>query len=160
VRVDTSAAVRAHEENWLPILELAVEEVFEIMLGCRAKPALKPGSAVKAEFTAMVGLAGALCGVLVLACDGQAARQIARSLLGDIANSEAHVSDALGELSNMVAGNFKNKLTGLDGHCMLSVPTVISGGGYTFRSLAAGDMLDTCMLFEGFPVAVRLELHN
>ncbi len=30
-------AKRSHEENWLPILELAIEEVFEIMLGCQVK---------------------------------------------------------------------------------------------------------------------------
>ncbi len=39
-----SAAVRAHEENWLPILVLSVQEVFEIMVGCHAKPAPKPFS--------------------------------------------------------------------------------------------------------------------
>ena len=31
-------AKRSHEENWLPILELAIQEVFEIMLGCKVKP--------------------------------------------------------------------------------------------------------------------------
>ena len=157
--VDTSAAVRAHEENWLPVLELSVEEVFEIMLGCRARPA-KSGHPIHAEFTAMVGLAGALCGVLAIGCDAQAARQIAKSLLGNIVESEAQVCDALGEICNMIAGNFKNKLTGLDGRCMLSVPTIVSGGEYHFRSLANGDLLETCMLFEDFPVAVRLELHS
>ena len=35
---DASLVTRSHEENWLPILELAVEEVFEIMVGCRVKP--------------------------------------------------------------------------------------------------------------------------
>jgi hypothetical protein len=35
---DTSFITRSHEENWLPVLELAVEEVFEIMLGSRVKP--------------------------------------------------------------------------------------------------------------------------
>ena len=106
--VDTSAAVRAHEEDWLPILELSVEEVFEIMLGVRATPAAKPGPEVNAEFTAMVGLAGALCGVLAIGCDAQTARQIAKCLLGEIVESEEQVSDALGEICNMVAGNFES----------------------------------------------------
>ena len=35
---DAAFAKLAREENWLPILELAVEEVFEIMLGCQVKP--------------------------------------------------------------------------------------------------------------------------
>jgi len=158
--VDTSAAVRSHEENWQPVLELAVEEVFEIMLGCRVRPTSKAEHQAGGEFTAMVGLAGALCGVLSVCCDAQTASRLARRMLGDIVESEEQVSDALGEICNMVAGNFKNKLAGMDGRCMLSVPTVISGGEYEFRSLTDGDTLDVCVLFEGAPVAVQLALHG
>ena len=34
----TSFAARSKEENWLPVLELAVEEVFGIMLNAKVKP--------------------------------------------------------------------------------------------------------------------------
>jgi outer membrane protein OmpA-like peptidoglycan-associated protein len=105
VSTDISFATRAQEENWLPILELAVEEVFEIMLGCRVKPASSE-LMVNEEFTAMVGLAGALCGVLTIRCDAKTARQVAKSMLGDTADSEQQVADALGEVCNMIAGNF------------------------------------------------------
>ena len=43
--------------------------------------------------------------------------------------------DALGEICNMVAGNFKNKVSGLGNGCMLSVPTVITGRDYHCHSL-------------------------
>jgi chemotaxis protein CheX len=158
--VDISAVARSHEENWRPILELAVEEVLEIMLGCRVKPVPKSESKTSPEFTAMIGLAGSLCGVLTVSCDAPTASQLAKCMLGDIVSSEEQVSDALGEICNMVAGNFKNKLTGLDGRCLLSIPTVISGGEYQFRSLADGDPLDVCVLFEGAPVSIRLKLHR
>jgi len=158
--VDTSAVVRSHEENWQPILELAVEEVLEIMVGCRVKPAPKSECKTSPEFTGMIGLAGSLCGVLTVSCSAETARQLAKCMLGDVVSSEDQVSDALGEICNMIAGNFKNKLTGLDGRCLLSVPTVISGGEYQFRSLADGDPLDVCVLFEEAPVSVRLELHG
>jgi chemotaxis protein CheX len=158
--VDTSAAVRSHEENWQPILELAVEEVFEIMLRCRVKPTPRPEPEANVEFTAMVGLAGSLCGVLSVCCDAPTAKQMAWRMLGDSASTDDQVSDALGEVCNMVAGNFKNKLAGMDGRCLLSVPTVICGGEYQFRSLADGELLDVCVVFEGAPVAVRLELHT
>jgi chemotaxis protein CheX len=98
--------------------------------------------------------------VLAVSCNAATARQLAKCMLGDMVSSENQVSDALGEICNMVAGNFKNKLTGLDGRCLLSIPTVISGGEYQFRSLAGGDPLDVCVLFEDAPVSVRLELHG
>ena len=157
---DTSLATRSHEENWLPILELAVEEVFEIMVGCRVKPVAQSEHTPNAEFTAMVGMAGSLCGILTVCCDAKTARHVAKCLLGDTADSEEQVADALGEICNMIAGNFKNKLAGTDDRCMLSVPTVISGGEYSFHSLADGDSMETVLLFEGAPVAVRLQLQS
>jgi chemotaxis protein CheX len=81
-------------------------------------------------------------------------------MLGDTADAEQQVADALGEICNMIAGNFKNKLAGTDERCLLSVPTVISGGEYSFRSMADGDVVDTVLLFEGAPVAVCLQLQG
>jgi chemotaxis protein CheX len=155
---DISFVTRSKEEDWRPVLELAVEEVFEIMLGCRVKPVVD--HTPNPEYTAMIGLAGALCGILTISCDAKTASQLATCMLGGAADSGEQVSDALGEICNMVAGNFKNKLAGTDERCMLSVPTVISGGEYSFRSMADGNSLETIVLFESAPVAVRLQLHN
>jgi chemotaxis protein CheX len=157
---DGGLAKRSHEENWLPILELAIQEVFEIMLGCQVNPMAPSEHNANAEFTAMVGLAGALCGILTVRCDANTAHQIATRMLGDAAGSEEQAADALGEMCNMITGNFKNKLAGTDEQCMLSVPSVISGGKYSFRSLADGVSIETAVLFEGAPVFVRLQLHS
>ena len=157
---DTSFITRSHEENWLPVLELAVEEVFEIMLGCRIKPTPKGDQPPSGDFTAMIGLAGALCGILTVCCNAKTAGQIAKKMLGDTATSTDEVGDALGEMCNMIAGNFKNKLAGTDERCMLSVPSVISGGEYSLHSLADGNTVETIFLFEGDQVAVRLQLQS
>jgi hypothetical protein len=106
---DMSVAVRAQEENWLPILELAVQEVFEIMLGCRLEPAAGSERKAASEVTAMVGLAGALCGILTMGCGARSANLIAARMLGtDVASSGEQVCDALGEICNMIAGNFES----------------------------------------------------
>jgi chemotaxis protein CheX len=157
----TSISARAQNENWLPILELALQEVFEIMLGCRLEPAAGSEQRTGGEITAMVGLAGSACGVLTVCCSARAAAAVATHMLGaETVRSEDHVWDALGELCNMIAGNFKSKLSGVDGTCMLSVPTVITGGEYSFHALADGGSLETTMLFEGMPIIVRLDLHS
>jgi chemotaxis protein CheX len=157
---DTSFITRSHEENWLPVLELAVEEVFEIMAGCRVKPVQASEHPPEGEFTAMIGLAGALCGILTVRCSGMTAGEIAKKMLGDTATSPDEVGDALGEICNMIAGNFKNKLAGTDERCMLSVPTVISGEEYSLRSMAEGNSVETVVLFEDAAVTVRLELQS
>ena len=106
---DISMVARSRVENWLPILELAVEEVFEIMLGCRVKPVTPDDQRTAEGCTALVGLAGALCGMLTFSCDSKTAREVAQGMLGaEIAASEEQVSDALGEICNMIAGNFES----------------------------------------------------
>jgi len=157
---DTTFVTRSHEENWLPVLELAIEEVFEIMVGCRVKSVAGSEHRPNGEFTAMIGLAGALCGILTVRCDRKTAAQIAKKMLGDTATSADEVGDALGEICNMIAGNFKNKLAGTDERCMLSVPTVVSGEEYSVHSMADGNSVETIALFEDAPVAVRLELQS
>ncbi len=160
MKTDLSFSTRSQEENWLPVLELAVEEVFEIMLSCRVKPVAPADHQQSSEFTAMVGLAGALSGILTVCCSAAAAGQLAKSMLGAAAESEEQVADALGEVCNMIAGNFKNKLAGTDERCMLSVPSVISGEEYNFHSMAEGRSLETLVLFDQAAVTVRLQLES
>jgi len=147
-------------EGWLPLLEVAVREVFEIMLGSKLEP-LANLDPTPCEFTAMVGLAGQLCGVLTMRCTQNSAQLMTSKMLGmDPKDTDQHMWDAIGEIANMVAGNFKNKLTGIGEHCMLSVPTVITGGDYSFHSLADAGPLEVMFLFEGAPVMVSLEVHS
>lgn len=142
------------------MLELAVREVFEIMLGCKLE-AVTDDTASTSEFTAMVGLAGQVCGVLTMRCGAQAGTLMASKMLGlDPGQADEHMWDALGEICNMIAGNFKNKLTGMGDRCMLSVPTVITGGDYSFHSLADRGTLEIPFLFEGAPILISLEIHS
>ncbi len=56
---------------------------------------------------------------------------MATKMLGsDPAGAKAQMEDAIGEVCNMVAGNFKNKISGAGNNCKLSVPTVITGSNY------------------------------
>jgi chemotaxis protein CheX len=147
-------------EGWLPLLEVAAREVFEIMLGCKLEP-LTNLNPTTLEFTAMVGLAGQLCGVVTLRSTAKSAVMMASKMLGvDPKEADQQTWDAMGEVANMVAGNFKNKLTGMGDRCMLSVPTVITGGDYTFHSLADGGPMEVMFLFEGSPLLISLEVHS
>lgn len=103
----TAFATRSQEENWRPVLELAVEEVFEIMLGCRVKPMAECELKPSGDFTAMVGLAGALCGILTVCCSAKTAEEIAKTMLG-AAGTRSEIADALGEVCNMIGGNFES----------------------------------------------------
>jgi chemotaxis protein CheX len=147
--------------NWTPLLELSAREVFDIMLCTRLESFASPTDGNVGEFTALVGLAGSLCGVLSIRCSDQAARIMASKMLGMPPEEVDNDSwDALGEIANMIAGNFKGKLSGVGNHCMLSVPTIIVGSDYETRSLAGGNMIEAIFEFEKKPLWVTLELHE
>jgi chemotaxis protein CheX len=137
------------ESSWKSILECSAVEVFQMMAGANLQQVNPPSEEPTGKHTAMVGLAGALCGMVVLRCDDDAAAKLASFMLGgDAASSQSTIRDALGELCNMVAGNFKSKIATLADHCMLSVPTVISGEDY---------VMETAEPSEGFRVALSLD---
>jgi len=147
--------------NWLPLLDVATREVFEIMLGSKLTQPLDHEPIASCEVTAMVGLAGQLCGLLSLRCGAKSAALIASKMLAiDVKDANSEMWDAVGEVCNMVAGNFKSKLTGLGDRCMLSVPSVITGGDYNFHALTDSGPLELTFLFEGAPLQVALELHS
>src|SRR5882724_3248169 len=142
---------------WVSILQLAVEEVFDLMLACPLEVPTSPPPEQGLDITAMVGLAGQLCGVLTVRCTAKSATHMASRMLGtDPEKAGPEVWDAMGEICNMVAGNFKNKITGLGDGCMLSVPTVITGENYSMRS-PVNEEYRTVLLFEGSPVVLCLE---
>lgn len=146
-------------ETWGSMLDIATQEVFQMMLGCEVR-ASGMRDEQHADVTAVVGLAGSLCGALSVRCNAAAAVRMTALMLGigpESVNQEYW--DAVGEVCNMIAGNFKTKLRGIDGTCMLSVPTVVSGADYSVRSLASGDTIYRAFTFEGEPISVCLEIH-
>jgi len=157
--VTHATALKPGQENWPALLQEAACEVFAMMLQSQVLPA-PPGTAMPAaEFTAMVGLAGKLCGVCSLHCSPMAAGLMASKMLGvDPIEAGDEKWDAVGEVCNMVAGSFKNKLPALSEHCMLSCPTVIAGNDYKCRSLSGGQSMTVTMLFDGDPFSVVLEI--
>ncbi len=160
VNTEIQGTVTSREQEWLPILTIAAQEVFEIMIGSTLGTAAQSDAPSGQNFTAMVGLAGSVRGVVTFFCGAQSARQIAVLMLGpEVTCSEGQVCDAIGEICNMVAGNFKNKLIGLDKPCLLSVPAVVTGRAYRFHSLAGGESLQTVLTLDGQPLVIRLDIH-
>ncbi|MFZ0523986.1 MAG: chemotaxis protein CheX [Candidatus Acidiferrales bacterium] len=147
-----------YDTSWRIILECATIEVFEMMAGARlSAPFTPPGEDARGEKTAMVGLAGALCGMVTIRCSSATAAKFAARMLGDDATSNSTtVSDALGELCNMVAGNFKAKVQLLAERCVLSVPTVISGEDYEMQTPEPSEGCLFALAYEGEMVWISL----
>jgi chemotaxis protein CheX len=114
-------------------LNQAVEEVFGLMLGVPVEVLgadFQPDEET-ATMTAIIGLAGAISGTCALLVKSEAGVYMASCMAGMELNAvDETVLDALGEITNMLAGAWKAKIPELNGACMLSVPTVVTGTQY------------------------------
>jgi chemotaxis protein CheX len=103
--------------------------VFDTMLGSeltRGTPYLKTNVQPDYEISGVLGLSGKARGVVVLSLCREAALSATEVLLGERPlDINADVTDAIGELANMVAGSSKAKLEHLD--LSLSLPTIVVG---------------------------------
>jgi chemotaxis protein CheX len=143
-------------EDWLPVMESAAREVFSQMANSeltRAGGRCPAASSV----TAMVGLTGLLSGVISLRCEEEAAALIASRMLGiNLADAAPNMADAIGEICNMLAGSFKYKIPGLGDRCLLSPPSVVTGGDYTVHARPETPRIHLSLLIEDMPLMISL----
>jgi chemotaxis protein CheX len=149
------------EPAWKTILESAAVEVFEMMAGVRLEPMAATNEEPQGDRTAMVGMAGALCGMTMVRCSGATAERLAALMVdAEAAKNPATVGDALGEICNMVAGNFKSKISGLNDRCMLSVPTFISGEDYLLQPVNPSEGFSVALSYQGSAIWVSIVAHT
>ena len=111
-----------------PFISAAVD-VFATMMQCdltRGKLAIGNGAQPTMDISGIIGLSGRASGTVVLSVDRAVAISATEVLLGQRYDSiNGDVIDAVGELTNMVAGRAK---AGLEHLAMtLALPTVITG---------------------------------
>jgi chemotaxis protein CheX len=153
----SSSTVDPDPTTYEPQLWLGAQEVFEMMVGTVLTRCPEP-QPIAAQFTAMVGIAGPLCGLLSIHCSKQAALLIAARMLGvPIEEAGPQAWDAMGEVCNMVAGSFKAKLGEVGESSMLSVPSVVSGRDYRLRPMTSGMVTELRLQFDDEPIWFRLQ---
>jgi chemotaxis protein CheX len=108
---------------------LSTIDVFGQMLELelvREAPFIRKEFAPQYEVTGMIGLSGKTTGTVALSLPSEMALAITEKLLGERpAEMNGQVVDAIGEVTNMIAGAAKSKLDHLQ--LSLGLPTVIIG---------------------------------
>ncbi len=84
---------------------------------------------IKADVASFVSFMGRYHGIVGVFCSRDFSLKIASSMLmEEMSDFTSEVIDAVGEISNMIAGNVKTKITADYGEMNLSIPMVIIGG--------------------------------
>jgi len=129
---DMSAAVAtdsASAAEYINPVVTATRTVFETMLDCtpsRTGLTLKGPASPRHELSAVIGVSGKVAGTIVLSLSRGAALEVLNRLVGiRVEEVTTEVCDAVGELTNMIAGSAKSKLEDLK--LSISIPNIVSG---------------------------------
>jgi chemotaxis protein CheX len=119
----------------------------------------EPADRKGANVVATVAFAGHRRGLVAIHSSIDAARNIACAMLG-IPEHEINgeIPDAMGEVANMVAGTFRNKLAAIEPASAIAVPTVTIGSDFSTKYLSAVRRARCPFEMEGQPIAVELIL--
>jgi chemotaxis protein CheX len=128
-------SLNTNEEKLLQQLTHDVRDIFDTMVGIDGLLHLPiyidPVTHFKDCISSMVGFAGIYNGLVSMHMTSSLAMAVAGCMLGeDVSDINDDVNDAIGEITNMIAGSFKQHLSksGLD--IQISIPSIVNGNEY------------------------------
>lgn len=143
-------------------LRACTHDVFGTMVGttlAEGTPldgeALRPQSNVVGQ----IGFGGSSSGLVVFYATFAGARAITCGLLGMPASDEpstADVADAIGEITNMIAGSFRTRMATDGDAWAISIPTVTMGSDFYMTALSNGRRTMLPFRMDGHEIFVEL----
>ncbi len=142
-----SSAACVDEQSTHPMIEVlkaSLLDVFGTMMGMTLDEklpldgdALRPQSNVVSQ----IGFGGSRSGLVVFYATFDGAAAITRALLcmgDDDQPSRPEIADAVGEITNMIAGSFRTRMATEGDAWAISIPTVTMGSDFYMTPLANG----------------------
>lgn len=140
------------------VLVGATTDVFETMIFRQ----LKPGEIIwghaarpKSQIVGTVGFAGSSTGLVAFHSSMAAARDITSAMLG-IEIDEEGLPDAVGEVTNMIAGAFRTRMAAFQEPWAISVPTVTMGTDFFIKPISTGDRVTVAFTMDAHELYVEL----
>jgi len=114
------------------------------------KPFLKTDRKAIGDISGIIGMTGSSKGVVVLSFSTAAICKIVSSMLGETYKELGpDVSDAVGELTNMISGDARRKLVEVGYTFEAGLPTIVSGAGHIIESITSGPTIAMPFTIDG-----------
>lgn len=144
------AATEINEPLIRDFITRAVTNVFKTMIGREPSVSADTDALIgkpvpvtdRPQIVGTVGFIGECNGLIYLHLDLAFARMCTRLLLGmnevelDEAGDEV-INDAIGELTNMTVGSFKNGLCDAGHPCKLTIPSILRGTNFSIEPISS-----------------------
>lgn len=150
--------------NLLKSITDATKEIFEtmIMLDISAgDPLAENVNSFKCSVSGVIGLAGTCKGMIAIHTPDAVAKAITGSFLGmEVEEVDDDVTDAIGELANMLGGSIKMVLDSAGKDVTLSIPSCIHGEEYSMDCVADADWVVVPFTIDAGQFLVELQIKN
>jgi chemotaxis protein CheX len=126
------------------MLRSAATEIFSTMLNIQVQ--LEASDALTTDgsphIAGAVGFTGKFNGVVYLYSGVKFARAMTCNLLGlseDQIEGDEMVNDAMGELTNMLAGHIKSRMCDRGASCAITIPSVVRGRDFRIEPISGAE---------------------
>lgn len=120
------------------------------------KPFLKTDNKAQGDISGIIGLTGSAKGVVIFTLTEPAALRIVSSMLSEpFGELNAEVSDAIGELTNMISGDARRELAGKGYKFEAGLPSIIKGPGHVIENITKGPTIAIPFDIEGAKFVVE-----
>jgi len=149
-------------DDFITTLVAATEEVFETMVfkTVSSQPPVDGGVLrPRSDVVGTVAFVGAHSGIVAFYSTTETAREIAGAMLGmPAAEINGELPDAIGEMTNMIAGSFRTRMASHGPAWVISVPTVMVGANLDIKYCSDVRRVLCPFTFESVEVYVELVL--
>lgn len=115
--------------------------VLETMASTKAeagKPYLKRDEVAQGDVTGIIGLTGEASGTFSVSFTAKSILSIVSNMLGEeMKELNEEIQDAVGEITNMIAGQARKRLDELGRPLMAAIPTVVIGENHTISHVTS-----------------------
>lgn len=141
----------------------ATLHVLETMAFTKAKagtPFLKEDRVARGDVSGIIGLTGEASGTISVSFSEECILAIVSSMFGEeMPELNDEVKDAVGEITNMISGQARQKLEGMGRNLKAAIPTVIAGKNHSVTHITSKPIVAVPFTTDngGFTIEVYFE---
>ena len=146
--------------KFIESVSVVTYKVFKTMISMsplRGTPTAQLLTKTLYDVTAVVGFAGSISGTVSVQFKSGLAMKVTSNMLQfPVTTLNEDVSDAIGEVGNMIAGGIKTELSNRGIHFDIALPTVVMGVGHSIGHTPGADVLFFPFMIDGEPFIVSM----
>jgi len=118
---------------------LKVLETMAFVKAKAGKPFLKKDNTARGDVSGIIGFTGETNGTVSVSFDESCILKIVSSMFGEeITEINSEITDAVGEITNMISGQARQKLEEVGRIFHGAIPTVVTGKNHQLISMSTG----------------------